>query len=257
MRRPVALVTGGSRGIGLGIAEALAKKGWDLALCGLREASAVQNVVDELAGAGGSVQYVRADVTARADRDRLVDDVIARYSRIDALVNNAGRAPRTRTDVLETTEVSFAEVMGTNLQGPFFLTQAVAARMVDDRRRDPAARPSIVFITSVSAEMASVNRAEYCLSKAGLAMTVKVFALRLAAEGIPVFEVRPGIIETDMTAAVHEMYTRRIADGLVPSGRWGQPADVGAVVASILGGEMAFATGSVISVAGGLDVARL
>ena len=147
--------------------------------------------------------------------------------------------------------------MATNLEGPYFLTQSVARSMIEERRRRPAARQSIVFITSVSAEMASPNRGEYCVSKAGLAMAVKLFALRLAAEGIPVFEVRPGIIETDMTSGVREVYDRRIADGLVPSGRWGTPADVGAVVASLVSGDLAYATGSVINVDGALQVPRL
>jgi NAD(P)-dependent dehydrogenase (short-subunit alcohol dehydrogenase family) len=254
---PVALVTGGTRGIGLGIARALAGRGWDLALCGLRDADAIAPVVADLTAAGGEVQYVRADVASRQDRDALVEAVLSRYGRIDALVNNAGRAPRVRADLLEATEDSFTEVVAANLAGPYFLTQAVARRLLDERRRRPDARLSIVFITSVSAEMASINRGDYCVSKAGLAMTVRLFALRLALDGIPVFEVRPGIIETDMTSGVRDVYDRRIADGLVPSGRGGTPQDVGSVVAALVTGDLGYATGSVIHVDGGLSLPRL
>jgi 3-oxoacyl-[acyl-carrier protein] reductase len=258
MKRPVALVTGGTRGIGLGIAHALARKGWDLALCGVRSPDEVQPVLDALAHAGqGAVQYVRADVSLRDKRRALVDSVVARFHGIDALINNAGRAPRVRADLLEADEDSFAELLATNLQGPYFLTQAVARVMLDRPRESSIPRSSIVFITSVSAEMASINRGEYCVSKAGLAMTANLFALRLAPHGVSVFEVRPGIIETDMTAGVRAVYDQRIAEGLVPAGRWGTPADVGAVVASLVSGDLAYATGSVIHVDGALHMPRL
>jgi len=173
------------------------------------------------------------------------------------LVNNAGRAPRVRADLLDATPESFDEVVATNLAGPYFVTQGVAKSMIDLRRRDSSARPLIVFVTSVSAEMASPNRGDYCVSKAGLAMAAQLFALRLAGDGIPVFDVRPGIIDTDMTAPVREMYDRRIADGLVPAGRWGTPDDVGAVVRALVSGDVPYATGSVIHVDGGLHLARL
>jgi 3-oxoacyl-[acyl-carrier protein] reductase len=255
--RPVALVTGGTRGIGLGIARALAGRGWDLALCGVRSETEIVSVLEELGAAGAGVRYVRADIASESDRRSLVATVLEHQGCIDALINNAGRAPRVRADLLEAGPDSFSEVVATNLEGPYFLTQSVARLMIEERRRRPAARQSIVFITSVSAEMASPNRGEYCVSKAGLAMAVKLFAVRLAAEGIPVFEVRPGIIETDMTSGVRDVYDRRIADGLVPSGRWGTPADVGAVVASLVSGDLAYATGSVINVDGALQVPRL
>ncbi len=259
--RPVALVTGGTRGIGLGIARVLAEEGWDLALCGQRSEADVADVIRSLAESGGSVAYWRADVGVAADRGALLDQVRTRYGDLHALVNNAGRAPRVRADLLEAGEASFEELVRTNLQGPYFLTQAVARLMIDRRREevgDVAMRHrAIVFITSVSAELASPNRGEYCVSKAGLAMAVKLFATRLAEYEIPVYEVRPGIIATDMTAGVREVYDRRIAEGLVPQKRWGTPADVGRVVAALVRGDLPYATGAVLTVDGGLTVPRL
>lgn len=257
MTRPVALVTGGTRGIGLGIARALAADGWDLALCGTREPALVAELVTSLRQAGGAVEYWRADVGVADDRARFLDAVVKRYGTLHALVNNAGMAPRVRADLLEAGEASFEEVLRTNLQGPYFLTQAAARIMIDGRSRDAGARAAIVFITSVSAECASPNRGEYCVSKAGLAMAVKLFAVRLADHAIPVYEVRPGVIDTDMTAGVRELYDRRIADGLVPEKRWGTPADVGRAVAALVRGDLPYATGTVIHVDGGLSVARL
>jgi 3-oxoacyl-[acyl-carrier protein] reductase len=247
-----ALVTGGTRGIGLGIARALASERWRLALCGMRSRDEVQNVLSELTEAGAEADYWQADVAEVADRERFLDAAFARFGAVHALVNNAGRAARVRADLLEATEESFEELMRTNLQGPYFLTQSFAQRLVEAN-----AQGTIVFVTSVSAELASVNRGEYCVSKAGLAMAVKLFSLRLAPAGISVYEVRPGIIATDMTAAVRDLYDRRIADGLVPEGRWGQPEDVGRIVAALVRGDLAYATGSVIHVDGGLAVPRL
>jgi 3-oxoacyl-[acyl-carrier protein] reductase len=162
-----------------------------------------------------------------------------------------------RADLLEAGEDSFEEVLRTNLQGPYFLTQALARDMVARRQADAAFLASIVFVTSVSADMASPNRGEYCVSKAGLAMTVKLFAARLAADGVPVYEVRPGIISTDMTAGVRQVYDQRIADGLVPERRWGQPDDVGRAVAALVNGDVPYATGTVLHIDGGLSVPRL
>ena len=234
--------------------------------------------------------YTASDVAKPDDRARLVDAAVARFGTPAALVNNAGRAPRVRADLLDATEASFAELIATNLQGPYFLTQAVARLIVSEReeaalKRGAAAEaatglPSdssdvapgalsevapgfspafggIVFVTSVSAEMASPNRGEYCVSKAGLAMTVRLFAARLAQHGIPVFEVRPGIIATDMTAGVKDVYDRRIAEGLVPDRRWGTADDVGRAVATLLRGDLPYATGTVIHVDGGLALPRL
>lgn len=257
MTTRTALVTGGTRGIGLGIAHALARDGWNLALCGTRPAGDVATTLDALRSAGADVAYEPADISSRADRDRLVDAIGAKYGTLNALVNNAGRAPRTRADLLDAGEDSFEELIRTNLQGPYFLTQAIAREQVARRQADASFQAAIVFITSVSAAMASVNRGEYCVSKAGLSMAARLFAVRLATHGIPVYEVRPGIIATDMTAGVKEMYDKRIADGLVPERRWGTPDDVGRVVAALLRGDAPYATGSIIDVDGGLSLPRL
>jgi 3-oxoacyl-[acyl-carrier protein] reductase len=255
--RPVAIVTGGTRGIGLGIARALAGDGWDLALCGLRSADAVGEVLDQLRAGGAGVIYSALDVSRTADHPRLVAAVRERWGRINALVNNAGRGPRVRGDLLDATEESFDEILRTNLQGPYFLTQQVARLLVAERREHPDATAAIVFVTSVSAVLASTNRGEYCVSKAGLSMAARLFALRLAEHGIPVYEVRPGIIATDMTAPVRDAYDKRIADGLVPAQRWGTPEDVGRVVCALLRGDFPYASGSVIDVDGGLSIPRL
>lgn len=254
--QPVAIVTGGARGIGLGIARALAAGGWSLAIAGVRDPADVTGTIAALAEAGARTHYVQADIARADDRERLVSEVRRTLGPPSALVNNAGRAPRVRADLLEATEASFDEVLQTNLRGPYFLTQAVARGMIADgiARRQ---RKGIVFITSVSAEMASPHRGEYCVSKAGLAMAATLFAARLAPHGIPVYEVRPGIIATDMTAGVKEQYDRRIADGLVPEARWGTPDDVGRAVAALLGGDVPYATGSVLHIDGGLSIPRL
>ena len=245
----VALVTGGTRGIGLGIARALASEGWTVVLCGVRSLTEVQATLDDF---GGRAEYVQADIGNRGDRERLVAAVYQRWGAVNALVNNAGRAPAVRADILDAGEESFETLLRTNLQGPYFLTQLVARHMLERGRG-----AGVVFVTSVSAEMASTMRGEYCVSKAGLAMAAKLFAARLAAHGVPVFEVRPGIIATDMTASVRDMYDARIAAGLVPELRWGQPADVGRTVAALLRGDCPYATGSIIHVDGGLTIPRL
>ena len=250
----IALVTGGTRGIGLGIARALAADGWRLALCGVRAAEDVRAVLDTF---DGRADYFQADVGSAEDRARLAAAVGERYGSVNALVNNAGRAPRVRADILVAAEDSFEELIRINLQGPYFLTQALARQMLARKAADSAFAASIVFVTSVSAEMASIGRGEYCVSKAGLAMAARLFAVRLAADGIPVYEVRPGIIATDMTAVVKDVYDVRIADGLVPEKRWGQPDDIGRVVAALVRGDAPYATGSVIHVDGGLALPRL
>jgi NAD(P)-dependent dehydrogenase (short-subunit alcohol dehydrogenase family) len=249
-----ALVTGGTRGIGLGIAHALASDGWQLALCGVRQADDVRGVLETFEGRAA---YFQADVGNLADRSRLASEIAERYGSVTALVNNAGRAPRVRADILDASEESFEELMRINLQGPYFLTQAIARQMTARKTADSSFGGAIVFVTSVSAEMASIARGEYCVSKAGLAMAARLFAVRLAPIGIPVYEVRPGIIATDMTAVVKDVSDARIADGLVPERRWGQPADIGRVVAALLRGDAPYATGSVIHVDGGLALPRL
>jgi 3-oxoacyl-[acyl-carrier protein] reductase len=255
--RPVALVTGGTRGIGLGVARALAGGGWNLVVSGLRPPGDVRPVLDEIAALGTSVSYVSADVSSATARAALVHHVRSMHGTVNALVNNAGRAPRVRSDILAASEESFEELIRTNLQGPYFLTQAIARDMVEQRQREPDFRASIVFVTSVSAEMASPMRGDYCVSKAGLAMAAKLFAARLAESGIPVFDVRPGIIATDMTASVRDAYDKRIAEGLIPEARWGTIDDVGRAVATLVRGDIPYATGSVIHVDGGLAVPRL
>lgn len=249
----VALVTGGTRGIGLGIARALAAEGWTLALCGVRPADDVQEIVREL----GRAEYFQADVGNRLDRERLAQAIAGRWGAVHALVNNAGRAPQVRADILDAQEESFETLVRINLQGPYFLTQALARQMVARGEADASFSGSIVFVTSVSAEMASIARGDYCVTKAGLAMAARLFATRLAATRIAVFEVRPGIIATDMTAPVKAVYDARIADGLVPERRWGHPEDVGRVVAALVRGDAPYSTGSVIHVDGGLAIPRL
>lgn len=255
--RRVALITGGTRGLGLGVARALTREGWDLALCGLRSPDEVRAVTEELGGHGTEVAYWAADVANADDRCRLLEQIVKRFGQLNALVNNAGRAPRVRADLLDATESSFEDILRTNLQGPYFLTQAVANRLVEQRKVDPRSAAVVVFVTSVSADMASPNRGEYCVSKAGLSMAARLFALRLAGDGIPVYEVRPGIMATDMTAPVQATYGERIAQGLVPERRWGTPEDVGSVVAALLRGDLPYATGSVLHVDGGMSLPRL
>jgi NAD(P)-dependent dehydrogenase (short-subunit alcohol dehydrogenase family) len=256
-RRRAALITGGTRGIGLGIARALARDGWDLLLSGQRRMDEVASVLQELQTNGVDVEYVAGNIAEASDRAAIVDRARTRYGSVNALVNNAGRAPRVRADIIDATEDSFEEVMRTNLQGPYFLTQAIARDMLDRARSNADFRAAIVFVTSVSAQLISINRGDYCISKAGLAMAASLFAVRLAPHGILVYDVRPGIIATDMTSAVKEVYDRRIAEGLVPEGRWGQADDVGRTVCSLVRGDLPYATGSVILVDGGLTVPRL
>ena len=255
MRRS-ALVTGGTRGIGLGIARALAADGFDLALCGVREEKDVAPVLAELR-TGGQAHYFRADVGDRADRLRLVSEVRDRLGRLHVLVNNAGVAPEARVDLLEASEESFERLLRVNLQGPYFLTQGVARWMLEQQRADASWAGCVVNVSSVSATVVSTSRGEYCVSKAGLAMASQLWAVRLASAGIPVYEVRPGIIRTDMTAGVAEKYDRLIADGLVPQGRWGTPEDVGRVVAALARGDAPYSTGAVVVVDGGQTIPRL
>jgi NAD(P)-dependent dehydrogenase (short-subunit alcohol dehydrogenase family) len=254
--RKVALVTGGTRGIGLGVARALAAEGFDLALGGVREEERVTGVLEELRAKGGEVRYFRADIASREAREQLVSGVRSAFARLHLLVNNAGVAPAVRADLLESGEESFDRLLGINLKGPYFLTQAVARWMLEQKQQAGYAG-AIVFVTSISAAAASPNRGEYCVSKAGLAMAAQLFAVRLAASGIPVYEVRPGIIHTDMTAAVAEKYDRLIGEGLVPQGRWGEPEDVGRAVAALARGDLAYSTGAVIPVDGGATLPRL
>lgn len=258
MERRVALITGGTRGIGFGCAEALAREGWDLAVCGVRSPAEVEPALRELRGSGGEVRYLQADVGDDATPQRLIDAVSSSFGRLDLLVNNAGVAPKERKDILEASPESFDRVLRINLRGPYFLTQAAARFM---RPAGPPGGSSagrcIVFISSMSATVASVDRGEYCVSKAGLSMASLLWATRLAGDGISVFEVRPGVIRTDMTAAVGPKYDRLIEQGLSLQRRWGTPQDVGRAVAMLARGDLPYSTGQVIAVDGGLTVQRL
>ncbi len=245
----VALITGGTRGIGLGIAVKLAEAGFTIAISGRRPAEEVQPVVAQLTGS----IYIQADVASTPDRQRLLETVESQLGRLDVLVNNAGIAPRVRADILEAGEESFDELIATNLRGPYFLTQSVASWMI----RHPAAGRSIINISSVSATVASVNRGDYCIAKAGIAMATKLWAVRLAEHGIAVYEVRPGIIETDMTAGVKGKYDALIENGILLQKRWGTPEDIGTAVSMLAGGQLPYATGAVLVLDGGLTMARL
>jgi 3-oxoacyl-[acyl-carrier protein] reductase len=253
----VALVTGGSRGIGLGIAESLAASGFDLAINGVRAAADVAGALAKLETSGAVVHYVRGDVASADDRRAIIDGVRDRFGRLDVLVNNAGVAPNVRADILEATEESFDRVIGINLKGPYFLTQLAARWMIEQHQGDRNFRGVVVNISSVSATEASVNRGEYCISKAGIVMATQLWAHRLAEYGIAVYEVRPGIIHSDMSAAVAEKYDRLIAGGLTVENRWGEPNDVGRAVAMLARGELTYATGNVLTIDGGLTLRRL
>ena len=251
--KPVALITGGQRGIGFGIAQSLRDAGYNLALTSERppDDTEVTQALEEL---GPSARYRQHDLRDTAAVKSLLDGFEQEFGPLTAFVSNAGVPARVRGDMLDLASESFDLAMDVNLKGGFFLAQEVARRMCaapGDTYR------SLIFVTSVSAEMVSVERAEYCISKAAASMMSRLFAARLAAEGIGVFELRPGIIETDMTAAVRERYDNRIRDGLVPARRWGQPDDIASIVRALTSGQMAYATGAVIPVDGGLSIQRL
>ena len=241
-----ALVTGGSRGIGLAIALELGRSGYAVAIMATKPESAYPQSTQKLREAGVSYSWHAGDIANTEDRLRVVDEVAARHGRIDVLVNNAGVAPKERSDLLQMTEESFDYVVGTNTKGNMFMTQAVARRMI--QARTPGI---IVNISSCSAEVSSVNRGEYCVSKAGISMLTKLFADRLAGEGIYVYEVQPGVIKTDMTAKVQEKYDRLLAGDQFPIHRWGTPEDVANVVKMFVCGNMSYTTGQVIYVDGG------
>ena len=260
--KPVALITGAGRGIGRGIVLELAKEGFAIAGFDIvyepnNRASGLFEVEAAVRTLGGEFFPVRGDIAALDDHARVLGAVIERFGRLDLLVNNAGVAPDVRRDVLETTPESFDRVLSIIMRGPFFMTQKAAKIMVELQAKIPQARPMIVFITSISAAVSSTTRAEYCVSKAGLSMVAKVFADRLAEHGINVYEVRPGIIRTDMTEPVHAKYDRLIGDGLVPLKRWGFPEDVGRAVAALARGAFPYSTGIVLEVSGGMNIRRL
>jgi 3-oxoacyl-[acyl-carrier protein] reductase len=253
----VALVTGGSRGIGLGVALRLARDGFALAVNGVRAEADARESLEAVRAQGAEVIYCRGDVSSPADRQGILDRVRERFGRLDVLVNNAGVAPKNRQHVLEATEESFEYVVRTNLQGPYFLTQAVARWMIEQRQADGGFSGCIVNVGSISATVASINRGEYCVSKAGIAMMTRLWAVALGEYAIPVYEVQPGVIDTDMTSGVKEKYDRLIDGGLTVQNRWGTAEDVGRVVAAMARGDMPYSTGQVVMVDGGLTLPRL
>jgi len=252
-----ALVTGGSRGIGYGIAECLAKDGFDLAINGVRDESSVTEVLDKLRSFGVKVIYCQGDISGQESRKLIIDKVKQEFGQLNVMVNNAGVAPKERNDILEATEESFDYVVGTNLKGTYFLTQLAANWMVQQKEADEQFEGCIINVTSVSSTVASVNRGEYCIAKAGLSMVTQLYAARLGEFQIPVYEIRPGVIETDMTSGVKEKYDKMFIEGLAVQSRWGQPDDIGKAAASLARGDFPYSTGQVIMVDGGMTLQRL
>jgi 3-oxoacyl-[acyl-carrier protein] reductase len=242
----IALVTGGTRGIGLGVARALQRDGFEIAACGVRPTCEHKDFF-----------YCQCDVGDRAARARMLDAIRHHFGNLHVLVNNAGIAPKVRADILDATEESFEQVVRTNLQGPYFLTQAVAKWMIEQKKGDANFAGCIVNVSSISATVASVNRGDYCVSKAGVAMATQLWAARLGEFDIPVYEVRPGVIKTNMTAGVQEKYDKLFGEGLAIQRQWGTPEDVGKAVAALARGDFPYSTGQVIMVDGGLTIQRL
>ncbi|GHT35828.1 3-ketoacyl-ACP reductase [Planctomycetales bacterium] len=265
----VALITGGLRGIGLGISKSLSAEGFSLALCGSREPEQVQeqllalqnlslqNLSQRYSVSDRKIAYYRCDVGSKNDRCTLVENVRRDFGQINLLVNNAGVGAKVRDDVLAMTEENYDWLMKINLQGPFFLTQQIANLMVEQKHTDSNSYAGIVNISSISATFASTNRGEYCMSKAAVSMATQLWSVRLAEYGIPVYEIRPGLIQSDMTAGVTAKYDKIIAEGGVPQRRWGFPEDVGKVVAMLARGDLSYSTGQVIMVDGGMSIPRL
>ena len=252
-----ALVTGGSRGIGLGIAKALAAEGINLAINGMRPEENVSNVLEELRSKGVKVIYCQGNIGSGEDRKRIVGKIRNEFGQLNFLINNAGVAPKERNDILATSEESYDYVMDINLKGTYFLTQVCANWMVEQKKSNNDFTGCIINVSSISATVASVNRGEYCLSKAGLSMVTQLFAVRLGEYEIPVYEIRPGIIATDMTSGVTEKYDKLISEGLSVQKRWGTPEDVGKATAGLVRGDFPFSTGQVLMVDGGLTLLRL
>jgi NAD(P)-dependent dehydrogenase (short-subunit alcohol dehydrogenase family) len=255
--KPVALITGGTRGIGLGIAQSLAQEGYDLALNGMRSREQVEAVLESLKTKNNKVIYCQGNIGLAEDRTRIIEEIKTQLGSLNVLVNNAGIAPRERNDLLEASEASYDEVMDINLKGPYFLTQKVANWMILQKEKTADQRFSIITISSVSATMSSINRGEYCLSKAGLSMLTKLWASKMGEFEIPVYEIRPGVIRTDMTSAVVAKYDKLLSEGLTLEKRWGTPEDVGAAVAALATGKIPYATGQVINIDGGMTIQNL
>ncbi len=255
--KKTALITGGSRGIGLGIAIELAKARFNLAINGIRNQESVQSVLDELKQFGVNVIYAQGDISKKEDREKILQTVISEFGKLNVLVNNAGIAPKERKDILEASEESFEYVLDVNLKGPYFLTQLFANHMVEQKKVTIDFQCCIINVSSVSATVASVNRGEYCISKAGIAMATKLWAARLGEFNIPVYEIQPGIIKTDMTAGVTHKYDTLFEQGLSIQKRWGLPEDIGKVATAMATGMMPYSTGQVVLVDGGMTLQRL
>jgi NAD(P)-dependent dehydrogenase (short-subunit alcohol dehydrogenase family) len=256
-RKKVALITGGARGIGLGIARYLGAEGISLVLCGRKSPEDVNEVLEGLREMGIHVIYVKCDISSKKDREHLLNEIQKEFGQLNILINNAGVAPRERKDLLEATEEDFEWLMRINLQGPYFLTQSVANLLLEQKQKISGFSGCIVNVTSISAEVASVNRGEYCVSKAGLSMMSKLFATKLGEHNIPVYEVRPGIIQTDMTSGVTDKYDKLIEEGLTIQPQWGTTDNIGRAVLSLVKGDFSYASGQVFTIDGGLTVPRL
>ena len=257
----VALITGASRGIGRGIAISLAKAGFDIVGNSRQydpenKKTGLFEVKKNVEAVGVKFLPVKGDISSDGDRQKIVETVLGEFGHIDLLVNNAGVAPLKRMDILETTAESFDRVLSINARGPFFLTQLVAKKMID-QIGEYNDKPCIIFISSISAYVSSPSRAEYCISKAALSHTARLFADRLAEHGINVYEIQPGIIKTDMTDSVKEKYDNLIDNGLIPQNRWGYPEDIGKAVVSLTAGSFAYSTGLVLEISGGMNINRL
>jgi NAD(P)-dependent dehydrogenase (short-subunit alcohol dehydrogenase family) len=256
--KKTALITGAGRGIGFAIAEKLAAENFNITVMDVHEESVVADALKQLEGAGAKVLYCRADVSSAADRAKTLEAVKEKFGRLNVLVNNAGVAPRVRADLLEATEESYERVMKINLQGPYFLTQAAANWMVEQKKADPAFSGCIINIASMSSDVASTGRGEYCISKAGMSMMTRLFAVRLGEFDIPVYEIRPGIIKTDMTAVVTGKYDKLIfEDHILLQSRWGLPEDIAKAAAMMARGDIGYSTGQIITIDGGFTVPRL
>ena len=256
--KPVAVITGASRGIGRAVAISLATEGFDIAAIARSVDSEGMGILaTAIEKTGAEFFPIGLDISCTGCQTEVVTNILERYGRIDFLVNNAGVAPLQRNDLLEMTEESYDRVMNINLKGPVFFAQKIAKEMIWLKQTINDYKPVIVFITSISAYITSTNRAEYCVSKSGLSMTSSLFADRLARENVRVYELRPGIIQTDMTVKVKDKYDKMIAEGLVPQQRWGLPEDIGKAVASIARGNFDFSTGMVFEISGGLNIHKL
>lgn len=253
----VVLITGGSRGIGLGIAKALAEKGYSLAINGVRDESGVTDVLNELQAYGQDVIYCQGDISKAEDRQNIVSKVKGHYGQLNVLVNNAGVAPKVRKDMLEIDEENFDYMMNIVQKGTFFMSQLAVKELIAGKKKDSNFEACMINITSISARTASTNRVEYCMAKASLSIMSTSFAVKLAEFGIPVYEVQPGVISTDMTTVVKDKYEKLASDGVIPEKRMGTPEDIGKIVAAMATGQIPYCTGQMIAPDGGMGIWRL